>query len=71
MPNSSQLQGARDIDQFSYPVVLRDGTLAVVFENGQSPTAPSDGFRGRMLMTRVNPNTLAVSGPLKVARLFD
>ncbi len=62
--------GGCDIDHFSYPVVLADGTLAVVFENGQAPNALGD-LRGQMLMTRVNPDTFAVSGPFKVASLFD
>jgi hypothetical protein len=63
--------GGCDIDQFSYPVVLPDGTLVVVFENGQSPTRLVDSGRGQMLVTRINPDTLAVSGPFKVAGLFD
>jgi hypothetical protein len=71
LPTPVGTAGGCDISQFSYPVVLADGTLAVVFENGQSPTSLVDGLRGQMLLARVNPDTFAVSGPFKVATLFD
>jgi hypothetical protein len=70
-PTQIGTPGGCDIDQFSYPVVLADGTLAVILENGQSSTAPVDGLRGQMLLVKVNPDTLAFSGPFKVADLVD
>ena len=62
--------GECDENQFSIPVVAPDGTLVVAFENQQFLGA-IDGFRDQYLVVRVNPDTLAVEGPFKVAGLFD
>ncbi len=52
-------------NQFSVPVVAKDGTLIVAFENEEFNGA-ADGFRDQYLVTKVNPDTFAVSGPFKV-----
>lgn len=62
--------GRCDESQFSNIVVGKDGTLYVAFLNQQSNGA-SDGFRNQYLVTKVNPDTLTVSGPYKAADLID
>ncbi len=69
----SQVSGRRgrcDESQFSNAVVGKDGTLYVAFLNQQFKGA-EDGFRNQYLVTAVNPDTMAVSGPYKAAGLID
>jgi hypothetical protein len=62
--------GSCDESQFSSVVVGPDGTLYVAFINQQFAGA-DDGFRNQYLLTKVDPDTLAVSGPYRVAGLID
>ena len=69
----AQVSGRRgrcDESQFSNAVVGKDGTLYVAFLNQQF-RGEEDGFRNQYLITTVHPDTLAVSGPYKVADLID
>ena len=69
----NQVSGPRgrcDESQFSNVVVGKDGAVYVAFLNQQYKGA-ADGFRNQYLLTRVDPDTLAVSGPYKVADLVD
>jgi len=56
--------------QFSSAVVGPDGTLYVAFINQQAQ-GEADGFRNQYLLTKVDPDTLAVSGPYPVANMID
>jgi len=56
--------------QFSSAVVGPDGTLYVAFINQQFQ-GEADGFRNQYLVTKVDPDTLAVSGPYPVANMID
>ncbi len=62
--------GRCDESQFSNIVVGADGTLYVAFVN-QQLRGSGDGFRNQYLVTRVNPDTLAVDGPYSAAALTD
>lgn len=62
--------GRCDESQFSNAVVGKDGALYIAFLNQQFH-GDDDGFRNQYLLTRVDPDTLAVSGPHKVADLVD
>lgn len=62
--------GHCDESQFSNVVVGSDGAVYVAFLNQQYRGA-EDGFRNQYLISRVDPDTLAVSGPYKVADLVD
>ncbi|MEE8384575.1 MAG: hypothetical protein V3S01_01475, partial [Dehalococcoidia bacterium] len=62
--------GRCDESQFSNAVVGSDGTLYVAFVNQQFG-GRADGFRNQYLISRVDPDTLAVSGPYRVAGLVD
>ena len=55
-------------NQFSSPVVGSDGRLYVAFENEMND--PSGNFRDQYLVTVVNPDTFAVSGPYQVSSGF-
>lgn len=69
----AQISGPRgrcDESQFSHVVVGNDGTVYVAFLNQQFRGA-GDGFRNQYLIARVNPDTLEVSAPDKVADLID
>ncbi len=69
----AQVKGAAgrcDESQFSSAVVGPDGTLYVGFINQQFLGA-ADGFRNQYLVTKVNPDTLEVSGPFRAAGLID
>jgi len=63
-------EGRCDESQFSSAVVSPDGTLYVAFINQQFRGA-ADGFRNQYLVSTVDPDTLAVSGPYRVAGLID
>jgi hypothetical protein len=63
-------EGRCDESQFSSTVVGPDGTLYVAFINQQFKGA-ADGFRNQYLLTKVDPDTLAVSGPYRVAGMID
>jgi hypothetical protein len=62
--------GRCDESQFSNVVVGSDGSVYVAFINQQFAGA-EDGFRNQYLLTKVDPDTLAVSGPYRVAGLID
>ncbi len=62
--------GRCDEDQFSSLAVGPDGTLYVAFLNQQLRGA-ADGFRNQYLITNVNPDTHALSGPYQAATLID
>jgi hypothetical protein len=66
----SGLKGRCDESQFSNIAVGPDGTLYVAFVNQQFRGA-ADGFRNQYLLTKVDPDTLAVSGPFRVAGMID
>jgi hypothetical protein len=69
----AQVSGRRgncDESQFSNVVVGNDGTVYVAFLNQQQRGA-EDGFRNQYLLTSVNPDTLEVSVPHKIADLID
>ena len=62
-----------DENQFSYPVVGSDGSVYVHFFNEQNEsewTAP-DNFNDQILVVKVDPDTWAVTGPHKVALVYD
>ncbi len=63
-------KGRCDESQFSNIVVGPDGTLYVAFINQQFKGA-EDGFRNQYLLTKVDPDTLEVSGPHLVAHMID
>jgi len=63
-------EGRCDESQFSSVVVGPDGTLYIAFVNQQALGA-ADGFRNQYLVTKVNPDTLQVSGPFRAAGLID
>lgn len=62
--------GRCDEGQFSNVVVGPDGTVYVAFLNQQFGGA-DDGFRNQYLLTKVDPDTLEVSAPSRVAGLID
>ncbi len=57
-------------NQFSVPVVLANGNVAVAFENDQG-AGFNQGYRDQYLMTVVGPNGVVVGGPYHVADLYD
>lgn len=63
-------RGPCDESQFSNVVVGKDGAVYIAFLNQQAQGA-EDGFRNQYLLSTVNPDTLAVGGPYKVADLID
>lgn len=62
--------GRCDESQFSSVVVGPDGSVYVAFINQQFGGA-DDGFRNQYLVVKVNPDTLAVSGPYRAAGMID
>ncbi|HEU4759720.1 MAG TPA: sialidase family protein [Dehalococcoidia bacterium] len=62
--------GRCDESQFSSVVVGPDGGVHIAFVNQQS-RGENDGFRNLYLVAKVDPDTLAVSGPYKAAGLID
>jgi hypothetical protein len=69
-PNPTDSLGQCNIDQFSTPAVLPDGRVAVSFINGNG-TGFNQGFRDQYLVTVFNPDTGALTGPFKMADVFD
>ena len=63
--------GECDENQFSVPVVLPNGKVAIAFENEQGTNGGDPNFRDQYLVTIFNPATDTVAGPYKVADLFD
>ncbi len=63
-------KGPCDESQFSNVVVGPDGAVYVAFLN-QQLHGFWDGLRNQYLVTKVNPDTLAVSGPYQAATLID
>jgi hypothetical protein len=61
--------GVCDAGIDSVPIVAPDGTLVVFFENFNNEAPPR--FRDQFLVTRVNPDNFAVSGPFKVTDIFN
>ena len=59
-----------DESHFSNTTVGPDGRLYIAFANQQFLGA-KDGFRNQYLVTSVDPDTLAVSGPFRVAGMID
>ena len=62
-----------DEDQFSVPVVLRDGTVVVHFANAQNETdwEASQEFESQILVVRSTDGGYTWSSPVKVAALED
>jgi len=63
--------GACDENQFSVPVVLSNSKVAIAFENEQCDDCFANGFRDQYLVTIWDPATSTLSGPYRVAKLFD
>ena len=68
----SELESERRCNesQFSSVVIGPDGTAYVAFINQQFLGA-ADGFRNQYLVTKIDPDTLAVSGPYRVTGMID
>jgi hypothetical protein len=65
VPSPGGPKNACNSDEFSSPIVLRDGTLVVGFENFNTPA------QNQYFAVRVNPDTFVVQGPFKVSDIFD
>lgn len=62
--------GPCDESQFSSTVVGPDGSVYIAFIN-QQRNGFRDGFRSQYLLTKFNPDTLALNGPYHVSPLLD
>ena len=62
--------GRCDESQFSSLAIGPDGAVHVAFINQQF-RGKNDGFRNQYLISRVDPDTMAVSGPFRAAGLVD
>ena len=62
--------GQCDESQFATTVVGPDGTLYIAFINQQAQ-GQADGLRNQYLVTSVNPDTMALSGPDRAAQMID
>src|SRR2546428_68006 len=69
-PLPASTQNQCNFDQFSTPVVLPNGKVAISFINGNGPGF-AQGFRDQYLVTVFDPGAGTLAGPFKVANVFD